>query len=140
MAKTAQEIRLLCCDTVRTVCSLVQAEQQGMNPVQQAIDYAERHYDSRFTLSDAASMCHYSMNYFSYIFKEQTGESFVSYLNSIRLKHAVKLLRDSESSVSDIAQACGFNDINYCIRLFKREYGMSPQAFRKKMREEGSGK
>lgn len=75
------------------------------------------------------------MNKFSFCraFKGRFGRSFVSYLNSVRMRHAVELLRNPDLNVSEIALFLHYDCLEYFSRTFKKAYGMSPREYRKKI-------
>ena len=54
---------------------------------------------------------------------------FSSYLNSLRIKRAKSLMDKKESSISDIAAACGFNDPLYFSKVFRKSEGISPREY-----------
>jgi len=54
------------------------------------------------------------------------------YTNHQKMKRAAELLRDTQLSITAVAEAVGFLDLNYFSRLFKKQMGRSPSAFRKK--------
>jgi AraC-like DNA-binding protein len=58
------------------------------------------------------------------------GIGFVELLQQYRLERAAQQLRDSENSLTTIAGACGFGSASYLIRLFRRQYGSTPEAWR----------
>jgi AraC-like DNA-binding protein len=60
--------------------------------------------------------------------------TLTDYINTKRLQRAVSLLRSSGNSIQEVAEQCGFLDMNYFSRLFKRYYGISPREFRKDQR------
>lgn len=60
-----------------------------------------------------------------------TGMSPNNYLTRIRLCHAMRLLRESDKNITEIAFACGFNDSNYFSSRFHRETGTTPLKYRK---------
>ena len=61
----------------------------------------------------------------------EAGASFTQRLNELRLRKAAELLaRDSERRISDVAFDCGFNDLSYFNRRFRRRYGATPVQFR----------
>lgn len=65
--------------------------------------------------------------------KSLTGMSPVELLRSMRLKKSLKMLNESpDTSISEIADACGFSTLRYFSRCFKEEYGMAPSEMRKK--------
>jgi two-component system response regulator YesN len=75
----------------------------------------------RFNMSEA---------YFSQVFKEQAGINFFDYVESIRMKHAICLLGDSDLPVKEIAEHIGYGSLNTFSRAFKRYYGTSPSHYR----------
>lgn len=84
------------------------------------------------TLKSAAQFVNLSESYLSHIFKEDTGESFSSYLQRKRLEKAKSDLKNSKKTVSDIAVSCGYEDYSYFCRVFKKYTNMSPGEYRKK--------
>ena len=105
-------------------------DSQGI--VVEAQHYVEQNYRKEITLNRMSDVLHVHPNYFSRVFKEKTGMSFVDYVSNIRVKHAEKLLKTDDKSVKEISIECGYKDSNYFGRVFKRQTGMSPADFRKK--------
>ncbi|EJN08570.1 transcriptional regulator containing an amidase domain and an AraC-type DNA-binding HTH domain [Bradyrhizobium sp. YR681] len=62
----------------------------------------------------------------------EAGASFTTRLNELRLRKAADLLAHREGRISDIAFACGFNDLSYFNRCFRRRFGLTPTAARGK--------
>jgi AraC-like DNA-binding protein len=60
----------------------------------------------------------------------EAGASFTLRLNELRLRKAAELLANGEGRVSDIAFDCGFNDLSYFNRCFRRRFGLTPTAAR----------
>lgn len=60
----------------------------------------------------------------------EAGASFTARLNELRLRKAAELLANGEGRVSDIAFDCGFNDLSYFNRCFRRRFGLTPTAAR----------
>lgn len=69
------------------------------------------------------------------VLKSEVGLTFVSHLNKIRLTEASRLLLEDDCSIAEIAYAVGYNNASYFNTLFKKEFGITPKAFQKKMRE-----
>ena len=61
-----------------------------------------------------------------------TGQSFVSFLNEYRLNLAAKALRSTDDTGLSIAAQCGFENLSYFSRAFKKHFGMTPREYRKK--------
>lgn len=83
-----------------------------------------------FNAADAARICNLSYNYFCSLFKQAYSISFSSYLESLRLTEAKRLLIASEMSITEIAMSAGFANASHFIRRFKATYGITPRAFR----------
>ena len=67
------------------------------------------------------------------IFKKTTGESPVDYLVNLRINKAYSLMKNSGLQISEVAYQTGFTDSNYFTRQFKKNTGLSPREYRKKM-------
>lgn len=87
-------------------------------------------YMNELSLSVIASETGFNSSYLSRLFKEQTGESFVKYINKVRIREAKQLLKHTSYSIGDISKKVGFWDDKYFSRFFKREVGKSPSEFR----------
>jgi AraC-like DNA-binding protein len=74
----------------------------------------------------------YSLHAFSRMFREATATTPHNYLVRLRLGHAMRALRNSEDSITDIAFASGFNDSNYFSYTFRKLTGLAPTEYRKK--------
>ena len=74
-----------------------------------------------------------SENYLSRLVKQSTGRSVGAWIDIVRIQRAKHLLASSSLPVIDIAASVGIEDQSYFSRLFKKETGMTPSAFRKKM-------
>lgn len=95
------------------------------------LTYINTNYNKDITLDELSKMSGYSKSRFSHIFSEITGTTPIKYQNSVRLKLALEMLTATQLSVSNIAYSLGFNDPLYFSRIFKKEYGISPQNYRK---------
>jgi AraC family L-rhamnose operon regulatory protein RhaS len=90
----------------------------------------KRTFYHRQTVNDAASALGISRRHFTQLFREITGESWLTMMQQHRLTHARRLLRDSDRSVTSIGYECGFEDITTFYRAFKTAEGISPLAWR----------
>jgi len=92
--------------------------------------YVREHFSERITVEDAAEAVEYSPSHFMRFFKQETGHTFVNYLNEYRLAYAGYLLKESTEQIGSIASRCGFDNFSYFIRLFRKKYGLSPKEYR----------
>jgi len=87
-----------------------------------------------FSLKRLADRAGLSERQFTRRFKQATGQTPLYYFQTIRCQAARELLQQSNLTVSDVAQAVGFSDSSYFIRVFRRLSGQSPGEFRDKVR------
>lgn len=66
--------------------------------------------------------------------KALTGLSPLQYIQSLRLRHAKQLLRESDESIISVALSSGFNSAGYFSRVFKKDTGMTPSAYREQLK------
>lgn len=107
--------------------------------IDRAIRYIKQYHTYNITLDDLCSHFSCSRFYISHRFKKNTGRSFREYLNDIRIEDAKSLLAYSNLSVSEIAFSIGFNDSNYFSNVFKKQVGVSPIAYRRKLAQKDGG-
>ncbi|MEK3720323.1 response regulator transcription factor [Paenibacillus sp. FSL H8-0034] len=94
--------------------------------------YIEQHLsDPNLSLKDAADYCGLSANYFGSLFKKATGDSFLQYLTEIRINRAKSLLQQPFAKVYEIGLIVGFEDYSHFSKIFKKQTGFSPTAYRK---------
>jgi two-component system response regulator YesN len=93
--------------------------------------YLHRNYLQDLTLEKVSSLFFMNASYLSYLFKEKTGENFTDFINKLRIEQAKILLRTTENKVYVIAGALGFDNEKYFFRLFKKNTGLTPEAFRR---------
>ncbi len=98
--------------------------------VEQAVDYIHQHYQEDLALDDVSRAVNISSYYFSKVFKEKIGVTFVEYLTNLRMEQAKKLLENPDNSVRDVCFAVGYQDPNYFSRTFKRMTGVTPTEYR----------
>ena len=73
----------------------------------------------------------YTSSHFMKYFKRYMGMPFTQYLNDFRLEKAAGFLRTTSLPVTDVAQKCGFDNISYFNRLFRKKYHGTPGEYRK---------
>lgn len=93
--------------------------------------YVEEHYREDISLSALCEQMHYSLPYVSRRFREETGISFVRYLQNYRVMQGCRLLVSSEYTLPEIAERVGYGDVKFFSSLVRRATGLSPSEFRK---------
>lgn len=104
---------------------------QHSRAIIKAIDFISRNYADDINLEVTAEEVSKSKNYFSYLFKKETGVSFVEYLNRVRIDNAKILLNSTDQMTYEIAEQVGYNDYKYFSSIFKKMTGTSPAQYRK---------
>jgi AraC-like DNA-binding protein len=105
-------------------------ETQALLRVGEVIGTMENDFSKDWKLDDLAAIAHMSKNNLLKVFRKATNQSPIDYLMRLRIQRAMELLRQSDSSITEIAFKVGFNDSNYFTRQFRRVVGMPPRQFR----------
>lgn len=103
----------------------------GNTYVRQIQEYIRIHYIEDFTAGDIEQVCGLSYKYAGTLFKEVTGHTIREYQRMLRLDRAQQLLKETDRSVTEIAQMTGFMDVFYFSKVFHRELGCSPSEYRR---------
>lgn len=90
----------------------------------------EQYTDTSLKIEDVAKQFDMSTKYFRSLFKKRYNTTPTQYLISLRLQTAVKLLTESNLSISQIATLSGFSDVYYFSKLFKSRFAVSPKDYR----------
>ena len=93
--------------------------------------FVHKHFRSSLSLHDIARIASLEPHYCSRRFREVFGEPFTQYVNTLRLEATCLLLATTDWAIKRIADECGFRNLNYFHRLFKREYLTTPGQFRR---------
>lgn len=109
--------------------------------IREAQEYiAENYGNSDFSLNIIAGYIGVSPSYFSSIFKQGTGQSFIEYLTKVRIDRACELLRCTTLRTSEIGEQVGYNDPHYFSTAFKKIMGQSPKEFKTRVNQENAEK
>lgn len=99
---------------------------------QAIILYIYHNYDKKITINEITEQFHISKTTLAKMFKANLGETYLSYLNKLRITIASTMLRDTMLPVSDIMLRVGFYDSAHFLRTFKKYTDLSPSAYREK--------
>ncbi|HIR58362.1 MAG TPA: helix-turn-helix transcriptional regulator [Candidatus Gallacutalibacter pullicola] len=98
--------------------------------LKRALSYIEEHFSSEdLTLDTLAQEAGLNPRYFCRFFQQMTRKSPMQYVNWYRIEQAAWKLSHTDYSVTEIAFQCGFNDLSYFIRSFKKHKGVTPKQF-----------
>lgn len=99
-------------------------------PVQEAINYIEKCYAQKLSLNMVANHVAFNPEYFCRMFVRETGVNLVTYINNLRMTHAMELLENTDKKVYRIAEETGFSSVSYFMTAFKKHFGQTPNEYR----------
>ncbi|MGD6816655.1 response regulator transcription factor [Metabacillus sp. 84] len=114
-----------------TFCEKVQWAAGEKEVAVKARQYIQANFTEPITLEEVAGQTNLSPTYFTKIFKEQTGQTFIDCVTELRMKRAKELLAGRDLSLKEIAYAVGYRDPSYFSRVFRKTAGQTPKQFRK---------
>lgn len=121
----------LCEDIALRLCRIYDNKCSRRNLINNIINYINKNYnDPSLCLNKISDEFLISESYFSFLFKEETGEKFSTYLEHIRMDMAMHLIKDTDLNISNLYQEIGYNNSNTFRRAFKKIYGVSPKTMR----------
>ncbi len=106
--------------------------------IRQGLEYINNNFSGPLTLEAIAQKAGISKYHFLREFKQYTGYTVVTYINTLRCEYAKRLLLNTFFSVSDVAVRCGYENFSYFSKTFKKYTGILPSHFRKLAPEENN--
>lgn len=95
------------------------------------LQYCSEHFKEDISVTDLAEALGISTSTVSHIFGQRLGIRFNDHIHTLRLSEAAQLLHNRHYSVTDVSSMTGFSTIRTFNRAFRKQYGMSPSAYRK---------
>ena len=102
----------------------------NQNRLHYVLHYIHEHLTEKIAVDKLSRRAYMSRNMFFAWFKEQFGITPLEYINKERVKLAKQLLTDKNNSIASVSLQCGFSDVNYFVRLFKKTEGITPGAYK----------
>ncbi len=96
----------------------------------QVLDYIHDRLNQDIRLTDLAALLGMSQFHFSHLFKQSIGITPYQYLLQQRIERAKQLLKQTNSSIMDIAFACGFSSHSHLSKQFRQTTGITPKSYR----------
>lgn len=100
--------------------------------------YIRENFMEELSIKELSEIACVSPNYFSHMFKNETGINYKTYLTNFRLEKAVELLMESDSKLYEICERVGYKNVRTFVDAFKKKYHVSPVAYKKSMRGKNS--
>ena len=92
-------------------------------------EFTQSHYARTITIDMIADHVGMNRSSFCTFFKKATGQTYITYLNKLRVDRACYLLRQGSFNITEVCYMVGFNDVPYFNRCFKNNRGMSPKEY-----------
>ena len=98
------------------------------------LNFVHEHHTRKVSLQDLAVHLNLSRSRTAHVVREACGQSLSQLIATVRLRSARGLLSNSELTVHEVAQQCGYGDASYFFKCFKADVGMTPQEYRHQQR------
>lgn len=103
--------------------------------IKAVLEYIEENSSRSLSLDELADCCNFSKYHFSRIFSSLVGESPMAYVNQVRLRKSLSLLKETDKTILDISHLCGFESASAFNSAFKKLYNKTPSEVRKSERQ-----
>lgn len=118
---------------------LIAAPEDNGDVLHRILTYVNENYTENISLKSMSAAIGYNEDYLSHFFRKTLGLAFRAYVNLLRIDHACQLIEQGELSISNIALACGFQNIRSFNRAFKQIMEETPMNYKKQNRHGGIG-
>ncbi len=98
--------------------------------VDKAVEYIRKNYRSQISLDSIVADMYFSKGYFRQLFRSIIGMPVTDYIQKIRIDEAIRLIQTTERTIFDIAGDCGFADVKFFYKTFKKITGKTPKEYR----------
>ncbi len=105
------------------------------NSIESIKKYIKENYKEDITIKQLAKMSSVSENYFSAMFKRETGKNYKTYLTDVRMEVAIELLMTTDMKAYEIGFEVGYNNPRRFVDTFKERYGISPSEYKKRLKD-----
>lgn len=119
-------------DYQKTINKVQVVSQKKIDLLDSVCNYIYQHQSEPISLNAIAQIFSYTPQYLSNIFKKYLNITFNEYVNSLRVDASLDLLLNSDYSLSQISDKCGFASLRTFNREFKKVYGITPKEFKNK--------
>lgn len=120
------------CYTTHTEDETISSREKKNYMLKKIINYIHENYNNHISIGDISTYLGITPQYLCAFFKEMTDTSIVNFINQYRIDSACAILKNRELTITDIAISCGFDNISYFNRVFRKQMGCSPTEYRSK--------
>lgn len=120
----------------KTASDLSQSKKsRNFERIEETIQYVKSNYQKEISLSDITARLNVSPEYFCRLFKKHTGQTFLEYVNAVRMIHFYQDLLHTDYSITELLNRNGITNYKVFIRMFKDTYKTTPHKLRKTLRQ-----
>lgn len=130
-ASLLQFFALLIEENQFTLCETQDRSFQKSHILKGIVKYISENYSHEISLQEIAKQFNMSYKYFCRFFKNNFQKTFIEYLNDVRLENAIRMFENEDISVTEAAIFCGFSNMSYFTRTFKKKVGCTPSQYKK---------
>jgi len=127
----SQLVLLLCLHLSPTEPAVIGTGSRNVLRIKSMLSWIHSHFDAEVTTADIAASASVSESECLRCFRATIGTTPIQYLKQYRLRQAAKLLAETQEKISDIAVSCGFQDMSYFTRAFRKTMHCTPTQYRK---------
>jgi two-component system, response regulator YesN len=98
--------------------------------IKMAVELIEKDYSKDISLDTISTKVGFTSSYFSTLFKQEMGDTYINYLSKYRISRAKEMLQEKNATVCDIAKKAGFSSSYSFIRSFKKYEGVTPGEYK----------
>lgn len=134
--QTIEQLKNWIINTLKSMNELMLKETmpEKKDVIEEAKEYMNRNFTREISLNDISERFFINPYYFSQLFKKKTGETYQSYLTSLRISRAKKLLEETDLKIYEVCSMVGYSDTNHFNKVFERIAGIKPSEYKKNLR------
>lgn len=132
--ETFAELKEKAGELLKFILHTLTSESQALSPVARGIEYMKIKLGHDLSLQETAEYAGISPSYFSTLFRQEQGCTFIDYLIRLRMEKSVELLERSDKTIAQIANEIGYMSYRYFIKVFKDYYNLTPTQYRESLR------
>ncbi|MBX9138612.1 MULTISPECIES: AraC family transcriptional regulator [unclassified Clostridium] len=103
----------------------------SLSNLEPVLDFTRQNYNKHISIKEVADVAHLQPEYFCRKFKQFMGQTYLDYLNEIRLSHIYMDLLNTKDSISNIMERHGFSNYKLFYKIFKEKFNCTPREVRK---------
>lgn len=96
------------------------------------LEYIQKNYSQRIEVNQLAKTYYTTASHIARVFKKNMGVSVIAYLHGVRMKNAIVMLENTDLGIKEVAESCGYENLNNFYKYFKQATGHTPAAYREK--------